>query len=408
MNRSLTALFASFEALLVVGIGIAIPLAPLTILWGVQYGFAADWGMFWRASVDVWLLGHGVDMTMVLDPLTATSLGFPDAAQPVTLTIAALGFSLLTVLLGVRAGHRVAETRYRLLGEFVSISTFGLLSFLLALSAIYPSARPSLWQGTILPTVVFGIGIVIGSLKERRSDGEGSSIRDWINDWRPQSRIIVAQSLRGGAAAAAVLVLAASVLAAIQMTLSYSRMISLYESLHTEVLGGLVLTLGELAFLPNLVIWTASWLIGPGFTIGTGSMVSPLATQLGPLPAIPLLGAVPVGEHSLGFIGLLAPVLAGFFVAIVIRGGVIRGIGGANRNTSLLAVGLGVGAVGGIVLGLLAWFSSGAAGPGRLVDVGPNPWSVGIWAAVEFSAGALLGLFATARNPLARREKAPR
>ena len=38
MNRPLTALFAALEALLVVGIGIGIPLVPLTILWAAQYG----------------------------------------------------------------------------------------------------------------------------------------------------------------------------------------------------------------------------------------------------------------------------------------------------------------------------------------------------------------------------------
>ena len=52
MNRSLTALFAAFEATLVVAIGIGISLAPLTVLWGVQYGFSSDWLVFWRAAVD--------------------------------------------------------------------------------------------------------------------------------------------------------------------------------------------------------------------------------------------------------------------------------------------------------------------------------------------------------------------
>jgi hypothetical protein len=122
LNRQLTVLFAAFEAVLVAAIGIAVPLVPLTLLWGIQYGLAIDWTVFWRAAVDVWLLGHGVDVTMTLDPATAALLGFPGAGAPVTLTIAALGFAMLTLLLGVRAGRRVAETRHRLLGLIVSLT----------------------------------------------------------------------------------------------------------------------------------------------------------------------------------------------------------------------------------------------------------------------------------------------
>ena len=58
MTRRLTVLFAAFEAVLGVAIGIAIPLVPLTIVWAAQFGFAPDWLIFWRGAVDVWLLGQ--------------------------------------------------------------------------------------------------------------------------------------------------------------------------------------------------------------------------------------------------------------------------------------------------------------------------------------------------------------
>ncbi len=53
MTRRLTLLFSAFEALLVVAIGVAIPLVPLTIIWAAQFGFAPDWSIFWRASTDI-------------------------------------------------------------------------------------------------------------------------------------------------------------------------------------------------------------------------------------------------------------------------------------------------------------------------------------------------------------------
>jgi hypothetical protein len=62
----------------------------------------------------------------------------------------------------------------------------------------------------------------------------------------------------------------------------------------------------------------------------------------------------------------------------------------------LIATGVGIGIVGGILFGVLAWASGGAAGPGRLADVGPNAWLVGLLAALEFGGAAILGLLAGA------------
>lgn len=408
MNRSLTAVFAGLEAMLVAAIGIAIPLVPLTILWSTHYEFAIDWIVFWRAAVDMWLVGHGVDIRFTLDPDTAAGLGLPGAEAPFAVSIAALGFALLTALLGSRAGRRFAQTNHRGLAQLVSIAVFAVFSLAVTSSALYPLARPSLVQGALLPAFAFALGVVIGSARQNRpaADGSGSSIRDWVNDWRPWLKAIALHVFRGGVAAAALVTASAAVLLAGMILVGYSQVIALYEALHTDVAGGVAMTLGQLAFLPNLVIWAAAWLVGPGFAIGAGSAVSPLSTALGPIPTVPLLGILPTGEHALGFLGLLVPVLAGFFAAILIRHRPSLELDSEHRWPSLVAVCVGVGLLGGAILGLLAWASAGSAGPGRLAEVGPDPLSVGVWAAVEVGTGALAGLLATARG--ASRGKAPR
>ncbi|QAV70167.1 hypothetical protein ESZ53_06770 [Salinibacterium sp. UTAS2018] len=393
MNRQLTLLFAAFEALLVVAIGIAIPLVPLTLLWGIHYGLAIDWTVFWRAAVDIWLVGHGADITVVLDPAVASTVGLPAASTPVTITMALLGFALLTLLLGVRAGRRVAETPHLLLGTLSSLATFGLASLVLTLSALHPVASPSLWQGIVLPTLVFALGLLIGSQIVSASNPVSGVIRRWISGWPAHVRTIVATSLRGGAIAAAALLAVASLVTTAAILTSFADIITLYEGLHTEVLGGVAVTIGQLALLPNIVVWAASWLVGPGFAIGTGSAVSPLATTLGPVPAIPLLGSLPGGELAFGFVGLLAPIVVGFLVAAMLG----PRIAGELRRRELAIVAIGIGVVAAAIIGLLAWASAGSAGPGRLMDVGPEPWLVAAWAALEFSVAAGLGLLASAR-----------
>jgi hypothetical protein len=58
----------------------------------------------------------------------------------------------------------------------------------------------------------------------------------------------------------------------------------------------------------------------------------------------------------------------------------------------LVVTGIGIGIVGGLLFVLLASASAGAAGPGRLVDVGPSPWLVGAFAALEIGVAAVVGL----------------
>jgi hypothetical protein len=409
MNRTTVALLAALEALIVVAIGIGIALVPLTVLWAAQYHLAIDWLVFWRAAADTWLVGHGVNLTVSLDPLTASSLGLPGAAVPFQVTIAALGFALLAILLGVRTGLRAALTPYRQAGVIAAVLTYGILATAITLSAGSALVRPSIWQGILLPTFVFGLGVVVGAgvgqarAADETSDSTARAIRAWVSGLAPALRSGAASALRAGTAAAALVLATAAVTLAVLVLLNFGTVIGLYEGLQAGALGGAALTIAQLAFLPDLVIWAASWLVGPGFAIGTGSSVSPVGAQLGPIPSLPLLGVLPPGNLALGFLGLLVPVLAGFIAAVVVHSRPLQQpisgetLAGRPSGGWLFLTALGTGAVAGIELGLLAWASSGAAGPGRLHDVGPDPWLIGGIAAAEVAVAAVVGMFASGR-----------
>lgn len=407
MTRRLTVVFAGFEALLVAAIGVAIPVLLATLMWAISFGFAPDWAIFWRASVDVWLIGHGVDVTFALDELTAATIGAP-AGTVVIVSIAALGFALLTLGLGVRAGARVAETGHRMLGELTAFLVFGGVSLLLTLSAVDPAARPSIWQGALLPALVFGAGLVLGVL---RADADrGAEARSWVArwtaSWNPRMRAGLAAALKAGAASVMLVVLVSAVTATVVLATGYAQVIRLYETLHSEVLGGIVLTAGQFAFVPNVVIWVASWFAGPGFALGAGSQVSPLGTSVGPLPTIPLLGALPSGELAFGYVGLAVPVVAAFLAATAVRPALLRAIGDGSRLAWCAFVCVGGGAAGGLLFGVLAAASAGALGPGRFGEVGPDALAVGLASALEFAIGLALG-FAAASVPSLVSRRAP-
>jgi hypothetical protein len=122
-------------------------------------------------------------------------------------------------------------------------------------------------------------------------------------------------------------------------------------------------------------------------------------TVVGPIPGLPILGAVPSGDFAFGFLGLLVPVLIGFFAAALVRPRLVAALAGRPLVGRLLIAAAGIGLVAGLSLGLLAWFSAGAIGPGRLVVVGPNPWLVGLFATIEVGIAAAVGMASGSSRP---------
>lgn len=392
MNRRLTLFFAAAEALIVLGVGLAIPLAITTLLWAAHFGFAPEWTVFWRAAADVWLLGHGVDVTFVLDPELAASLGLAGAAAPVTVTVAILGFALLTFALAIRAGRRSAESGHPLLAGVAVVVVFALGSLAVVLLSLHDHARASITQSAILPALVFGLGVAIGLVTARdRRDRPVAALRRLGERVPPGLAAGAGVTLRvgvGGAVGVLGLGAAATVLAVV---LGYANLISLYEALQAGPLGGAVLTVVQLALLPVIVVWAAAWVLGPGFAVGVGSTVSPFATAVGPIPPIPILGALPASTPPAAFLALVLPVVLGFLLGTLAARRAPASLGLGWRALA----GLAGGAVAGLVLGLLAAAASGSAGPGRLAVVGPDPLAVGIWAAVEIGVPAALALLST-------------
>ncbi|WP_187366840.1 cell division protein PerM [Nocardioides dongxiaopingii] len=149
----------------------------------------------------------------------------------------------------------------------------------------------------------------------------------------------------------------------------------------------LVVALG-LALLPNAVIFSGSYLLGPGFSVGTGTLVTPGLVVLGPLPAFPVLAALPDDGPTPGWTGwlmLLPPLVACAAAAWSQRAwptayyveGAVRGVAG--------------GVVAGVLFALAASVAGGAVGPGRMADVAPFTFDVLLHALTSFGLGGLVG-----------------
>lgn len=411
MRRTTIALLAALEASVAALIGLGAVLVPLMLLWAVHFGLAVDVAVFLRAAADIWLLGHGVDLVVQLDPVTAARIALPGAGDPFPITIALLGFALVSVAFGRRIGRRSAAGGHSFSGGVAAVLVFAAVGAVLALVAGADAARADPWQGALLPAFTMAIGVVIGAVGESlhaasSTDAASGLVRRAIVALPPALVTGVRASVRIGAGAAFGVLALAGLLVAILIALDYATIAGLYQTLGSGIDGGIALTVAELSLLPNVVVWAASWLLGPGFSIGSGSLVSTGGTLLGPVPGIPLLGALPAEVPPLGALWLIVPVLLGFVGAWLVSARPHDDRVGARGSWWMpLAVGVGAAAAAAIVLGLLAWWSGGAAGPGRLAEVGPEPWPVAGIAAATVGLGAIVGGYAArARSPRFPRE----
>ncbi|MFL6075763.1 MAG: DUF6350 family protein [Mycobacteriales bacterium] len=198
-------------------------------------------------------------------------------------------------------------------------------------------------------------------------------------------------AVRGGALAAALLCMAGALAAGTMMALSGDQATRFARSLGVGTVGWLALLLLSLAFVPNAVGWAVAYLAGPGFAVGAGTSVSAFGVTLGPVPAFPLLAAVPDTPPGRWAWPLLAvPVLAGALAGHRVGR---AAVGAGCRGRRALLTALATGPVAGLLVGGVALASGGPIGPGRMATLGPSAWQVGVAVAaqVTVAAGAVTG-----------------
>lgn len=398
MPRGLVTLFVALEALFVVGIGVGIVLVPLLVGWASVNQFHATPLDIWQLAVQAWALGHGVPLHV---DLTGVDTVIPDSMRVFDVTLALLGCALVTALLAVRAGRRIAET------EDSPIVGGLLVAFLATIvGAVLWTGQSAVVNievtlGTVKILIPFIAGLLVG-WKPWRLLGERNPIHGLIpEEWRD----VVVTAGRITFAAFLGLVVIASVVLVAAIVSGFATEIALYEAIHGGFLGGLVVTAGQLIALPTVVIWTMAWLIGPGFSLGLGTLVTPFSATIGAFPAIPLLGAIPTESVVVGWPILAVPAAVVIAVAVRLSWGIVDKAGyfdttGFTDYVRLGALGLVSAFLSALMFFVVGSFASGSAGPGRFVFVGVDPIDVALaWAGIVL-VGTLVGGAARLIRPL--------
>ncbi|HEY2506378.1 MAG TPA: DUF6350 family protein [Streptosporangiaceae bacterium] len=320
-----------------------------------------------RSAALLWLIGHHVGFAL----RGSGRIG-----------LLPLGLVLLPGALLWRAGRWVVRAggvvrlRHVATAATALAVPYALLSGVLALAGRSAQAAPSVLQAVVCG---FLLALVAGGLGGARALAPWPQLTRLLPD-RPRSVII------GIVGALAILTIGGAVLGAASLAAHLSVYGTLSRSLEPGAVGSVLLLLTQIAYLPNAIIWAIAFTLGPGFAFGAGTTVAPAGAALGQLPAFPLLAALPqgaTGMHAgmppwLTIIVLVLPYLAGCAAGLLL----VR-VAPTPALEAAPLWGLACGAATGVVLAVLAAFSGGSLGSGRLSAVGPSGWQVGAIAALE-------------------------
>ncbi|MHA7957518.1 cell division protein PerM [Streptomyces sp. L500] len=200
---------------------------------------------------------------------------------------------------------------------------------------------------------------------------------------------------RTGATAAAVLLGGGLLLVGVSLAVHAGTAQDAAIQLAPRWSGRVALALLSVALLPNAMVWAVAYGLGPGFTVGAGSLVAPLsaAPDRPVLPRFPLLAALPEpGAASPLVLAGAAALAAGAGIAIAHTAVPRRPPRVGYGEVAVTAV-LGA-LLCGVLMTVLAYASSGAIGNEALAGFGPPCWRTGgaaaAWTAAIGLPGALV------------------
>ena len=300
------------------------------------------WSM-WRLGHRVGdaVSGHGPDADRISD-------GERDFTVPTAISLFFAGYAVVAVVVATLAAGSTADPSLPHVLLWILVMTAAVAAPAIAVG----SGRAAIWA-TLLPVTLRAAAAVAGAVLSA-------------------------------------LLVVSTVVFLIALVTSLDDAATMTSTLHPSPSEAGLYALVNAGFLPNASLFTGSWLLGPGFAVGGGTVVSPGAVVLGPLPVVPLLAALPgVGTPAAwtGALMALPPLVAAVATFRALR---------ARPLTwdRVALAGCGGGIVAGIGFAVLASLAGGAAGPGRMRHIGPFVPDVLVHAITACGIGALVGALA--------------
>ena len=318
--------------------------------WGIVMLFAIV--AYWAIAANPWLgemtwqsaIGLSGDAWAVTQGGAAKTGAAAIRVMP--LVVAAVD---VLILRGLLAGGRAFSPN----AQWASIVGYTITAVILAGVSADHTPWWSVIPGAIVISGIAAAWAYLSHLRPWESAAPGSAA---YLIWRGLHQALL------GFAAVLVMALVAMIVA---VAAGAARIHGIRELLSPSVVDEVALGVAEAAFLPNALAWTASWLAGPGFVIGADAVHSPASAPIAPIPAIPMLGAMP--ETSLSIAVVLIPIAVGVGIGALAAW---RFREDTVRAQAIVAAA----AVVGFAVLVVFWMATSTMvlGDGRLAHVGPR------------------------------------
>ena len=242
--------------------------------------------------------------------------------------------------------------------------------------------------GSFLGTAVVGLVSILFALALEFRGDLGSLAPGLTAAMEARRSILLRRAIRPGLWGAFSIFAAGLALALVQIVMHLDRIGRLYDTLGADPVGVGVLSLGQATFLPNVALWAASWMAGPGFGFGDGSVITWFSSNPGLLPLIPGLGALPDP-------GPLPPAMWLSFLVPVAAGGLVgwQALREVARLSALQVKARTAGVacvVAALALTLASELAGGSLGAVRLGWIGAPSLEFGVAVLCELLVGATL------------------
>lgn len=384
MPRPITYLYSAVDAFVAAAVGLGVPLVAVVAVQLATAGFGSDFLAGFQYAAAIWALSLGGFVGATIDPSSGL-LPAGSEAVAFTLRVMPLGLTLITVWLARVTGVRIrAGSDVIWPGLFFTTAVFGACAAGVSVAASGRGIDIGVWQTSIVGAVIFLASAFVGA-----KGWQVAPIESAVSALEERGRAMLAQGLRAAGIMVGGVLGAGAVLLVIAVVVGLASILALFQSLPLDVTSAIVVGLSQLVVAVNGVVWSAAWMLGTGFAIGTGSQVTPSETLVGPMPVLPLFGAIPASPPLLAISVIAVPVLIGLVAMVGVR--MHAPAGGARGVWSRVSIALVAAGVAAVAIGVLALVAGGSAGPGRLADVGPFPLLTGASAFGTLALGALVG-----------------
>lgn len=353
-------------------------LAGLALAVGVVSALDPTGGLSVGGSIALagrlWLLAQGAEIDVGSGPIVLA---------PLLLTLL-VAWGLSSAGRGVVRLDDVTSSRDIAWSTAVLAGVHALLTLVLAVVLDAPEAGIG-YLRTLLGCLV--LSVVAAGWGTARESGLLDDVLDRLpGPTRPM--------LRGALAGLFTAVGLCTVIVAIALVADARGYATLSGSLGGAGAGALGLTGLAVLLLPNAAAAVLGLAAGPGFLVGSGTLVSVHGVTLAAVPALPLLAALPDTQAVplIGFVSQAVPALAG----LVAGGTVGRWFTGRDGGTVVAGLaGVGAGILLGAASGLLAFVAGGSLGDGALSEVGAPALPTGIAVAAQSGIAAAVAAVVT-------------